>query len=283
MHYRQLTNNRKSGKMIHLKKFTVLAGLVGLCASPNLRAEIASGSYTNTFSYTNVPIWDISGTYSNDVAGSGFDFTINMDRSGNFNGKGSIAAAGLTNVDLAFFGNIRNGASNVTRVNIGLRLKGSMDLGTQAGGKMSFHATVIEKLEVDAATGTLIGTMSGSAGASIMGHTFSERIPPTNVVMNLPVGVTGTWQLALDVQTNRNHYTGTGELTLLPDGRTIPVVATGSYSPKTDISRLVIHTAPGTTNGIVNLGLTSTVVGGQIQIQRLVGRALGQALHSVSP
>jgi hypothetical protein len=267
--------------MMHLKKFTVLAALVGLCGASNLRAEMASGGYTNTFSYTNVPIWDISGTYGADVSGSGFDFTINMDRSGNFNGKGSIAMAGLTNVDLAFFGNVRNGASNVTRVNIGLRLKGKMDLGTQ-GGVMSFHATVIEKLEVDAATGTLIGTMGGAAGASFMGHTVSERIPPTNVVMNLPVGVTGTWQLALDVQTNRNHYTGAGTVTL-SNGRTIPVVANGSYAPRTDISRLVIHTAPGTTNGIVNLGLTSTVAGGEIQIQRLIGRALGQTLRSVAP
>jgi hypothetical protein len=60
-------------------------------------------------------------------------------------------------------------------------------------------------------------------------------------------------------------------------------VATGNYGVKTDISRLVIQTAPGTTNGIVRLGLTSTVAGGQIQIERLVGRVLGQALHSVSP
>src|SRR5215472_4406689 len=128
--------------MTNLGKLSVLAGLVGLCSSSNLRADMASGSYTNTFSYTNVPIWDISGTYNADVSGSGFNFTINMDRSGNFNGQGSIAAAGLTNVDLAFWGSVRNGASNVTRVNIGLRLKGSKDLWTQAEGKMSFHATV---------------------------------------------------------------------------------------------------------------------------------------------
>ena len=267
--------------MTNLRKLSVLAGLAGLCSSSNLRADMASGSYTNTFSYTNVPIWDISGTYNAAVSGSGFDFTINMDRSGNFSGQGSISMDPLTNVSLAFFGNVRNSASNVTRVNIGLRLKGSMDLGTQ--GKMSFRAAVIEKLEVDAATGTMIGTMGGSASASFMGRTVSERIPPTNVVMNLPAGVTGNWQLTLNVQTNRNHYTGTGEVTLLPSGRTIPVVATGNYAPGTDISRLVIHTAPGTTNGIVNLGLTSTVTGGEIQIQRLLGRVLGQTLRSVSP
>ena len=266
--------------MTNLGKLSVLAGLVGLCSSSNLRADMASGSYTNTFSYTNLPIWDISGTYSNDVSGSGFDYTLNMDRSGNFTGQASIAAGGLTNVDLTFWGCIRNGSSNVTRVNIGLRLKGSMDLGTQ--GKMSFRATVIEKLEVDAATGTMVGTMGGSASASFMGRSVSERIPVTDVQMSLPVGMTGNWQLALNVQTNGNHYTGTGEVTLI-NGRTIPVVATGNYGVKTDISRLVIQTAPGTTNGIVRLGLTSTVAGGEIQIQRLVGRALGQTLRSVSP
>jgi hypothetical protein len=267
--------------MTILRKLTVLAGVVGLCSSSNLRADIASGSYTNTFSYTNVPIWDISGTYNADVSGSGFDFTINMDKAGNFNGKGSISAQGLTNVDLTFWGCIRNGVSNVTRVTIGLRLKGSMDLGTQ--GRMSFRATVIEKLEVDPATGTMVGTMGGSASASFMGRTISERIPVTDVPpMTLPVGMNGNWQLALNVQTNRNHYTGDGTVTL-SNGKTIPVVAVGNYAPRTDISRLVIATAPGTTNGIVRLGLTSTVTGGQIDIQRLVGRVLGQTLRSVSP
>jgi hypothetical protein len=266
--------------MTNLRKLSLLAGLIGLCSSSNLRADMASGSYTNSFSYTNLPIWDISGSYSAAVSGSGFDFTINMDRSGNFNGQGSIAAGGLTNVDLVYWGSIRNGPSNVTRVNIGLRLKGSLDLGTQ--GKMSFRATVMEKLEIDPATTNLVGTMSGSASASFMGRTVSERIPPTNVVMSLPVGMTGNWQLALNVQTNSNHYTGTGEVTLI-NGRTIPVVVSGNYGVKTDISRLVIASAPGTTNGIVRLGLTSTVAGGQIQIQRLVGRVLGQTLRSVSP
>ncbi len=265
---------------MNLRRLTVLAGLVGLCSSSNLRAEMASGSFTNTFN-NDVRIWDISGTYNASAEGFGFNYSINMDQSGKFNGHGSIAMTGFTNVDLAFWGTVRNVSSNVTRVNLSLRLKAAMDLGTE--GMMYARITLNEKLEVDPAAGTMVGTMGGSASVSIpaLHRTVSQRIPVTDVQMSLPVGMTGNWQLALNVQTNRTHYTGDGEVTL-SNGRTIPVVATGSYGVKTDISRLTIKSA-GTTNGIVRLSLTSTVAGGQIQIQRLVGKALGQALRAQSP
>jgi hypothetical protein len=264
--------------MNDLRKLTLLAGLVGICGASNVRGEMASGSFTNTFN-NGVRIWDISGSYSNSVQDFAMDYTINMDQSGKFSGHGSTTMPGVTTLDLGFFGTVRNVSSNVTKVNICLRLKGSMDLGGQ--GLMNFRVAVNEKLEVDAATGTMVGTMGGSATVSIpaLGRTVSQRLPLSDVQTSMPVGMTGNWELALNVQTNRNHYTGNGEVTLC-NGRTVPVVVNGSYGAKTDISRLMIA---GNTNGIVRLGLVSSVQGGQLQIQRLVGRALGQSLRSVSP
>jgi hypothetical protein len=205
-----------------------------------------------------------------------------MDQTGKFSGHGSTIMTGFTAMDMSFWGSVRNVSSNVTKVNLCLRLKASIDTGTE--GVMSVRATITEKLEVDAATGTMVGTMGGSAAVSIpaLHRSVGERIPVSDVQTSLPVGMTGNWGLTLNVQTNRTRYTGDGEVTL-SNGRTVPVVVTGSYGAKTDISRLVLSTAPGTTNGIVRLSLTSTVAGGQIQIQRLLGRALGQALRSQTP
>jgi hypothetical protein len=265
--------------MTNLRKLIVLAGLVGLCSSSDVRADMASGSFTNTFN-NGLRLWDISGSYNANTEGLGFGYTINMDQSGKFNGQGSIAMTGLTNVSLAFWGTVRNVSSNVTRVNISVRLKAAMELGTE--GLMYVRATVNEKLEVDTSTMMMVGIMSGSGSVSIpaLHRSASQRIPPTEVTTPLPAGMTGNWQLALNVQTNGTHYTGDGEVTL-SNGRTIPVVTTGSYGVKNELSRLTVKSFD-TTNGIVNLSLTSTVAGGQLQIQRLVGRALGQTLRSIS-
>ena len=146
-------------------------------------------------------------------------------------------------------------------------------------GSMYVRATLNEKLEIDAAAGSMVGTMGGSASVSIpsLHRSVTQRIPVSDVDTSLPVGMTGNWDLTLNVQTNGTHYTGTGDVTL-SNGRTVPLVATGTYGVKTDISRLTLKSVG--TNGIVHLGLTSTVQGGQLQIQRLLGRALGQTLRS---
>ena len=260
-----------------LRTLGMLAALAGMCATSGLRAEIASGTYTNTFN-NSVRIWDISGSYNDAVEGFALNYTINMDQSGKFTGQGSTDVEGLANMELAFWGSIHNVSSNVTRVTIALRLKGSIDMGGQ--GQMNVRASINEKLEVDATAGTMVGTMGGSATVSIpsIHRSATQKIPVSDVQTSLPVGMTGNWDLTLNVQTNGIHYTGDGEVTL-SNGRTVPVVATGTYGAKTDISKLTIKSF-GTTNGIVRLGLTSTVEGGQIHIQRLLGKALGQTLRS---
>jgi hypothetical protein len=266
--------------MTNLRKFIALVGLAGLCSVPNLRAEIASGSFTNNFA-NGVRIWDISGNYNGSLDNLGLNYTINMDKSGKFSGGGAFAMPGFTNATLTFLGSLKNVSSNVTRVNISLKLKGTMLLGEE--GPVYIRAAVNEKLEIDDTSRTMVGTMSGSASVSIpfLHRSASQRIPITDVQLSLPPGMTGNWQLALNVQTNGTHYTGDGEVTL-SNGRTIPVVASGSYGAKTDISKLLVKSA-GTSNGIVRLGLTSTVVGGQMNVQRLIGMALGQNLRSVTP
>jgi len=266
--------------VIKLRKITALVGLATLCATPNLRAEMASGSYTNSFTDT-VRIWDVSGSYNNNATGFGLNYQLNMDKAGKFAGKADVAVSDQMDMTLAFFGAVTSGPSNVTRMTLTMRLKGSMDL--DEAGTMSFSGIIKEKLEIDPNTGMLVGTMSGSVHASFRGHSATQKLPVTEVTTYLPYGMNGKWDLTLNVQTNglrSVRYIGDGEVRLA-NGRTVPLLATGTYSAKTDLSKLNIKNV--STNGIVKFGLVSTIENGQINIEKLTGAAFGQKVKLVAP
>jgi hypothetical protein len=145
---------------------------------------------------------------------------------------------------------------------------------------MSFSGIIKEKLEIDPNTGMLVGTMSGSVHASFRGHSATQKLPVTEVTTYLPYGMNGKWDLTLNVQTNGLRYTGDGEVRLA-NGRTVPLLATGTYSAKTDLSKLNIKNVG--TNGIVKFGLVSTIENGQINIEKLTGSAFGQKVKLVAP
>jgi len=239
---------------------------------------MASGTYTNSFS-DSVRIWDVSGTFNDSLQGFSLNYTLNMDDAGKFAGQGAVNAGGLVDLDLSFWGNVKTASSNVTRVTLAMRFKGTVAV---EGMDMSFSAIFKEKLEVDANTGSLVGTVGGSVHVSIpqLHRSVSQPIPPTDIQIPLPLDMTGKWDLTLNVQPSGTHYVGDGAVNL-SNGRTVPIAVAGSYSAKSDISKFNLKSTA--TGGIVKLGLTSTVLGEQINIQKLAGKALGQALRSQTP
>ena len=264
--------------MINLRTLTVLVSLAGVCATSSLRAEIASGTYTNSFN-DSIRIWDVSGTFSDSLEGFSLNYTLNMDDTGKFAGQGAVDAGGLVNLDLAFWGSVKTASSNVTRVTLAMRFKGTVAVD---GMDMSFSALFKENLEVDAATGSLVGTVGGSVHVSVpeLHKSVSQAIPPTDIQIPLPTDMNGNWDLTLNVQPSGTHYLGDGAVAL-SNGRTVPLAVLGAYNAKTDISKLTLKSTG--TGGLVKLGLTSTFVGEQINIQKLAGKALGQALRSQTP
>ena len=260
---------------MNLRTVTLIVSLAG---AYSLRAEIGSGTYTNSFN-DSVRIWDISGTFNDSLQGFGLNYTINMDDSGKFAGQGSVDAGGLVDMDLAFWGSVKSASSNVTRVTLAMRFKGSVAVD---GMDMGFSATFKEKLEVDAQTGSLVGTVGGSVHVSIpeLHRSVSQPIPETDIQIPLPLDMSGKWDLTVNVQPSGTHYVGDGAVTL-SNGRTVPLAVAGSYSAKTDISKFTLKSTG--TGGIVKLGLSSTILGEQINIQKLAGKALGQALRSQTP
>src|SRR5439155_456169 len=103
-----------------------------------------------------------------------------------------------------------------------------------------------------------------------------ESFPPFEIHTALPVEATGAWNLSLNISTNRAKYAGSAAITL-SNGKSFPLLASGTYSPKTDISRLLLR-GTGTNSGI-SLSLTGSSTNGEVVIQKLTGHALGQTLR----
>jgi len=251
----------------------LLAGML-LFATAGLRAEIGSGSYTNEFN-GDVNLWDVSGTYSEDLGGLSLDYILNMESSGKFSGQGKVSLPSFSGVDLSLnadysFNGAVSGVGSTVRVSMTMKMKGS---GEVEGTNFTFSASATEHLSPDAANQQLTGTVTGSESVSIpLLHKHASVPFRTTVQSALPAGMNGTWTLAFDVSPIGNKYSGTGLVTL-SSGKTLPVAVTGSYAANTGVSKLTLKGAG------INLSLTGLLENGQIIVQKLTGKALGQTVR----
>jgi hypothetical protein len=260
-----------------MKTQKIQIGLVAamlLLATAGLRAEIGSGSYTNAFN-GDVNLWDVSGTYSENLGGLSLDYTLNMDSSGKFNGQGKVSLPSFYGVDLSLnadysFNGIVSGAGSTVRFSMTMKMKGS---GEVQGTNFTFSASATEHLSPDAANLRLTGPVTGSESISIpLLHKHASAPFRTTVQTALPAGMNGTWSLAFDVSPYGNKYSGTGSVTL-SSGKTLPVAVTGIYAAKTGVSKLTLKGSG------INLSLTGLFQNGQVIVQKLTGKALGQTVR----
>jgi hypothetical protein len=163
---------------------------------------------------------------------------------------------------------------DAVRVNLTLKLSAT---GQIDDAEVTLHTTATENLELDLINQELSGTGHARATVSSPGHgSHSESLPPFEIHTALPTEMTGAWNLTLNVSTNRTKYSGDAAITL-SNGKSFPLLATGTYSPKTDVSRLLLR---GTgTNNAISFSLTAASTNGQVVIQKLNGHALGQILR----
>jgi hypothetical protein len=271
------SKQKASNYITYMKTQRTHLGLVAailVLATAGLRAQMASGSYTTEFN-GDVNLWDVSGTYSEDLGGLSLDYTLNMDASGKFDGQGSVSLPAFFGVDLSlnadysFHGTVNSAGTNA-RVTMTMKMKGGGEI---QGTNFTFTASATERLTPDASNLYLTGTVTGSESISIPAlHKHATAPIRTTVQTALPAGMDGSWTLALDISPNGNRYGGTGLVTL-SSGKTLPVNVTGSYAAKTGVSRLTLK---GTG---INLNLMGQFQNGQVVIQKLTGKALGQKVR----
>jgi hypothetical protein len=273
-------NPHDQPKMFNIKlmktpniKASLLATLL-LCSAWSLRGGVALGDYTLSFG-TNLGVWDFSGSYTDYLAVLPGVSTVSMDPSGKLfgTGSGTITEQGdYLDFTGSFAGTTRT-VGNVVRVALNLKMIGS---GQVEGHSVTFSATAHENLELDPVGLQLIGTASGRATFTIPGiGRRSMPIPTTDVVEAIPPGMIGTWDLTLDVSTNKTKYTGAATATL-SNGRSIPLLITGSYAPRTDNSNLRLNGAG--LNRAISLALSASVTNAQMTLHKFTGKALGQSL-----
>jgi hypothetical protein len=258
-----------------LKKASCLAALL-FVSTPALRADVASGEYTVPFNNA-LNLWDISGTYRENTDLFDMDYTLNMQPSGKFTGLGtsSYYESGLSlNGDFTVNGGITS-AGTLVRVSFVLSMTGT---GNYEGNEVIFSAKASEVLEIDTAGQQMVGTTSGGVKVTIpeLKRSRSAKIPKSEVVTALPPGMDGSWELTVNLNTNATKYAGTANVELV-NGRDLPLVATGSYTPKTDLSKITLK---GTdVNKGLALTLNASASAAQMDIKKLTGKLLGQKVN----
>lgn len=262
------------------KKITcaIIAALAAMFSMA--RADTASGSYTMSFADT-TSLWDVSGTYTQDIGGLSVDYTLSVDPGGKITGYGSayfgMGGYGSIDIDFDFAGTVKS-SGGITRVSMNWKMSGT---GSISGYAFKFGATIKSNFEIDQAACTMVGTMSGKITVSMSGYgSQSETIPTTTVELYLPDEMNGTWDLGMDLTTIGNKTTGTGQV-VLSNGSVYDMTASGSYKASTDRTKLSFKGLPANRAMSVATEATFHVDPGSVRDVRcaiLKGKALGQSL-----
>src|SRR5215471_18372948 len=139
-----------------------------LLATAALRADVVSGSFDVPVD-ASLAVWDISGTYHEDVEGVVMDYTLNVDAGGKITGSGTASmtdGSDTLNATFSGTGTIRS-AGTAVRINLTLKMTGS---GYVSGYYATFKASMNQKLEVDDTNQLMLGTAGGSVSVTVPGY-----------------------------------------------------------------------------------------------------------------
>ena len=278
--------------MTRLMSVAAVTGAMLIFFSPAAFAEMANGSYERDFSSSEVPLWDISGDYSEDVSGLGSDtYTLIEDISGALTGTGnidlnfdvdcgSVALSGPSTIN----GKV-NGSSTAPRVSWKINFSGT---GTVCGIDVTFTATGKESFELDGANRQLVltsgnvrvkltDTATGKKGSG------SEKLQSGGVT-DLPTDSTGDWTLDVTLNqvpdsTKYDSTTSTGTVETSTTG-SADLTASGSYSSKTDTSKVTLKGMKGTG---ASLKLLISTIGSNMTVFGAKGKLYGQKVNFIAP
>lgn len=253
-------------------------------SSSSAFAEMANGSYDHDFS-GEVPLWDISGDYTEDIPGFGTDtYTIVEDTSGALTGTGNFNfddGTVVLNGPFTLNGKVK-GSGTVTRVSWKIFITGT---GTVSGYAVTFTATGLENLELDSANRQLVltgGRIHVTARDPATGRKKSGSFKiASGGGTDLPTDSTGDWtlNLMLNPVPDKTKYTGTATVETSTGG-TGDLTAIGSYASKTDTSKITLKGMKGTG---ASLNLLISTVGSNMTVFSAKGKLYGQKVKFNAP
>lgn len=245
-----------------------------------------SGTFSHDFS-GDVPLWDISGSYSGIVAqGLDLEFSITEEPSGKLTGTGTMnlndGAGNLIGGAVTVSGAVKT-SGTVTRVSLSA-------LVTSGSGTAVVNGTV-HNLTFAGTTVTLPGEIEVT-GHQLVFTGCSAKIkakePVTGIKYNitfqpgapgyldLPGDADGGWDVTLVLNPSGNKFGGSADVQTLP-GKTRSLNVTGTFFPITNSSNITIKGA-GSSLGIVLLTSGSNVI-----FQTVKGKLYGQTLKFKAP
>lgn len=228
---------------------------------------VPSGEFN--YAFTNTPLWDMSGIYTNNTDTN--DVVI-----------GDILCQANGQITGFRTENYTNGADNaeasgpligkvfVRAGTVGANLKLSGGI-TGVSGGVDYTGTYSGKSTDTLNPSTLTIFDSDSTRVCIVGSkcetgTSTDTLP-------LPAGMDGDWELDISIAANGNKRTGTGTLTL-SNGRVLTYQIIGSYNTKSQLSKLKLVGE----GDAIGTSLSLTADGAGMSLVTLKGKVLGQSL-----
>jgi hypothetical protein len=227
-----------------------------------------SGDVQLNFTAQQLPLWDLSGTYTrSNATATSTNFaeqTLNHGPDGKVTGTGSATVQDESS-DIhgseILAGRVTGGAGKPVVLNAnGEGTFGGKARGINVSGKLAGNLSLV----VDSTN----RVMSGRETVSFCLGGGACRTVSTNSSFPLQPNMDGSWSLALAVGTTNDVVAGTAVATL-SNGRTVPFSVRGKYSPATQRSNLRL------TSDSAALKLTITDAA---QLDSLRGKLFGQKL-----
>jgi len=236
-------------------------------------AQVPSGPFTYTF--TNPPLWDFSGTYHHPgILYTGQVTTVISETAvGKITGQFVEADTNEANGD--FF----NGAGTIHGLTFWTRAAQGLDLGwsgdyqgtlNKVPYEATMHATGVDTLDPNIPALELAWK---AHWCIVHGHCTNESGVWSSAIPDLPEGMTGAWSLKLDIVPAGNRLPGSAVLTL-SNGRTFDYLVGGRYHPVLQYSVLTLLG----TGDAARTSLTLTTEGTLMTLTKLSGNVLGQKL-----
>lgn len=253
-----------------MKQFRYLFVLLFALSAASAMAQAPSGLFTYVF--TNTPLYDASGIYTNTIDTNDFTDTVIADITVSANGsvtgtRQDQIVEGSNTADI--HGTITGKTSDKSGVLSGKLKETGTVTGVYEGedytGAAKGSSTVT--LEISSTSSNVVD--AGSVTISVKGAksvTFAgESTTP------LPASATGHWTLDNDITATGDKLSGTGTLTL-DNGRTLTYQIIGTYTAKSGVSKVKLVGESDATGS--SLSLTTT--GNGMALTGLKGKVLGQ-------
>jgi hypothetical protein len=248
--------------------------LLFVCFAVPAIAQVPSGTFN--YAFTNTPLWDVSGVYTNNSDTNGVMSTIIVQVQESATGviTGNRSERDVEGGNSA---DIEESLSGKMSVKAGVPTASLKSSGTVTGveNAVSFTGHVTGKSAKTIDTNTLTLTTSGTEKVCATGgKCVTEAGTDTSPL--LP-GMNGDWMLDTDITATDDKLTGTGTLTL-SNARAFSYQITGSYSTKSQMAKLKLVG----TGDAAGTSLAVSTFGSAMELTALKGKVLGEKPTFVS-